>query len=156
MGVFPEEGRMSHLIYLEAVTGYDAAENARRLALLRSYLSPGFTVDTLRPADGPKILEEPEHFAQMQRAALGAVRSVAPEACGAIIAGGAVDPGLRELRAAARVPVIGPGEASLYLARLLGSRLAILTVEPAVPGAYAMIQNVAAKPAVVLPPAPAE
>ncbi|HLJ61389.1 MAG TPA: aspartate/glutamate racemase family protein [bacterium] len=141
---------MPRLIYLEAMTGYDARENARRLEILRSYLSPGFTIDTLRPADGPKVLEQPEDFAQMQRAALGAVTGVAPDACGAIIAGGAVDPGLDALRAAARVPVVGPGEASLYLARLLGSRLAILTVEPAVPGAYAMIQHVAAKPDVVV------
>lgn len=141
---------MPRLIYLEAMTGYDQAKNARRLEILRSYLSPGFTIDTLRPADGPKILEQPEDFAQMQRAALGAVKGVAPDACGAIIAGGAVDPGLDALRAAARVPVVGPGEASLYLARLLGSRLAILTVETAVPGAYAMIKHVAAKPDVVI------
>jgi len=141
---------MPHLIYLESVTGYGPAENARRLEILRALVRPGFTIELLTPPDGPKILEQPGDFEQMQRAALGAVRAIQPSACGAVISAGAVDPGLANLRAVARVPVIGPGEASLFLARLLGSRLAILTVEPAVAGAHAMIQNVRAKPDTVV------
>jgi len=141
---------MSHLIYLESVTGYGPAENARRLEILHSIVRPGFTIELLTPPDGPKILEQPSDFEQLQRAALAAVRAIQPGACGAVISAGAVDPGLAELRAVARVPIIGPGEASLFLARLLGSRLAILTVEPAVAGAHAMIQNVRAKPDTVV------
>jgi len=141
---------MPHLIYLESVTGYGPAENARRLKILHSMVHPGFTIELLTPPDGPKILEQPSDLEQLQRAALGAVRAIQPGACGAIISAGAVDPGLAELRAVARVPVIGPGEASLFLAQLLGSRLAILTVEPVVAVAYAMIQNVRAKPDTVV------
>ncbi len=141
---------MKHLIYIESVSGYSHAEDSRRQDILRSLVRPGFTIDLRVTPDGPKILEQPAEFAQMKRAALNAVRSVSPDECGAIIAAGAVDPALRELREAAAVPVIGPGEASLYLASFLGSRLAILTVEPAVPAAHAMIATVRTKPASVV------
>jgi len=137
---------LPHLIYLQSVTGYEAKEDARRLEILRSLVRPGFTIEVVVPPDGPKILEAPDDFAQAHRARLAVVRSIAPDACGAIIAAGAVDPGLRDLRAAARVPVIGPGEASLFVARLLGSRLVILTVEPAAAAGREMLRNVAARP----------
>jgi allantoin racemase len=133
------------LLYLEGVT-YSGAEAARRLALLNQHLSPGFSIGMLIPPDGPGILERAEDFEQLRRVELRAVAGVNRGECGAIIAAGAVDPNLSELRAAARVPVIGPGEASLFLARILGSRLVILTVEPAASGARHMIDRVTARP----------
>jgi len=141
---------MPHLLYIQGITGYTLAENARRLEMIRRLVHPGFTIDLVIPPDGPAVLEEPSHFDQMHRAILSTVRNVHPDRCGAIIMAGAVDPGLAELRAAAKVPVIGPGEASLYLSRLLGSRLAILVVKPAIAGARAMIDAVPAKPDVVM------
>jgi allantoin racemase len=141
---------MRHLIYLESVTGYGHAEDSRRLDILRSLVRPGFTIELRVAPGGPKILEQPPDFAQMLKAELDAVRAIAPDECGAIIAAGAVDPALKELRAAASVPVVGPGESSLYLASMLGSRLAILAVEPAVPAAHAMIATVRAKPDTVI------
>jgi Asp/Glu/hydantoin racemase len=141
---------MPHIVYLESVTGYGAAENTRRLEILRGYLRPGFTIELLNPTDGPKILERREDFEQAGRAALAAVTEIGPDRCAAIIAAGAVDPALADLRAAAKVPVIGPGEASLFLARIVASRLVILTVGPAVPAAHAMITNVPARPDTVV------
>lgn len=136
---------MPHLLYLEGVT-YSAGEVARRLELIRGYLSPGFTIEVLIPPDGPAILERAAEFDQLRRSELRAVAAVNPDACGAIIAAGAVDPNLAELRAAARVPVIGPGEASLFLARIVGSRLVILTVEPAAAAARDLIARAAVRP----------
>jgi allantoin racemase len=141
---------MAHLIYVESVRGYSDAENNRRENMLRLLVRPGFTIELRVTPDGPKILEQPSEFEQMRRAALNAVRSISPDECGAIISAGAVDPALRELREAAAVPVIGPGEASLYLASFLGSRLVILTVEPAVAAAHAMIEAVRTKPTTVI------
>jgi len=141
---------MPHLAYVVGVTGYDPAENARRLELVRAFVRPGFTIDLVIPPDGPQILEQPAHFEHLQRAMLATVQALQPESCAAIISAGAVDPGLASLRAATRIPVIGPGEAALFLARLLGTRLAILAVEPAVAGAHAMIRTVPAKPDVVV------
>jgi len=141
---------MPHLIFLQGVTGYAPEEITRRLEMIRALVRPGFTIDLVVPPDGPAILEQPADFEHLHRATLRAVGAIAPGACGAIIHAGAVDPGLASVRAAAKVPVIGPGEASLYLARLLGSRLAILCVEPAVGGARAMIAAVPAKPDVVV------
>jgi len=141
---------MSHLIYLESHSGYGPAENERRHAILVSLLRPGFTIEHLMAPEGPRILEQAADFEQFQRAGLAAVRAIGPDACGAIIAAGAVDPGLKNLRAAARVPVIGPGEASLFLARTLGARLTILMSETGVAGAHAMVQAAPAKPETVL------
>jgi allantoin racemase len=136
---------MPHLLYLEGVA-YPPAESARRLELVRRHLSPGFTIELLVAPNGPSILEQPADFENLNRAELRAVAGVKPDACGAIIAAGAVDPNLAELRDAARVPVIGPGEASMFLARVLGSRLVILTVEPAVAAAQNLIAHAAIRP----------
>jgi allantoin racemase len=135
------------LLYLEGVT-YSGAEAARRLALLNQHVSPGFSIEMLIPPDGPDILERAEDFERLRRAELRAVAGVPRGECGALIAAGAFDPNLAELRAAAQVPVIGPGEASLFLARILGSRLVILTVEPAAHAARHMIVRVTARPPV--------
>jgi Asp/Glu/hydantoin racemase len=134
------------LLYLEGVT-YPGAEVGRRLDLLKGYLGPGFTVEILVPSDGPAVLEQAADFEQLHQAELRAVAAVVPDACGALIAAGAVDPNLAELRAATRLPVIGPGEASLFLARMLGSRLVILTVDPAVAGARNLIASAPVRPA---------
>lgn len=141
---------MPHIVYLESVAGYGPDENARRLELLQGYLRRGFTIEPLNPPGGPKILERPTDFEQAHRAAVNAVGAIGLDRCGAIIAAGAVDPGLAALRAAARVPIVGPGETALFLARLIGARLAILTVEPAAPAAEEMIKNVTARPDVVV------
>jgi Asp/Glu/hydantoin racemase len=141
---------MPHIVHLESVTGYGDAENARRLEMLRAFLRPGFTIELLTAPGGPQILERPEDFEQAGRAALAVVADIGPSRCGAIVSAGAVDPGLAELRAVAKVPVIGPGEASLFLARLVAKRLVILTVEPAVPAALEMIARVPARPETVV------
>lgn len=141
---------MPHVVYLESVTGYGAAENTRRLELLRTYLRPGFTIEMLSPPDGPAILEQPGDFEQAGRAARAAVAEIGPARCQAIIAAGAVDPRLAALRAVAKVPVIGPGEASMFVARLVAKRLVILTVGPAVPAAHELIKNVPARPETVV------
>jgi|GEM_PF-2716566 len=141
---------MPHIIYLESVTGYSGAENARRLQLLRSFLRPGFTIELVTTPGGPAILERPQDFEQAGRAACAAVAEIPPSRCRAIISAGAVDPGLDALRAIAAVPVIGPGEASLFLARLVAKRLVILTVGPAVLAARDMIAHVTARPATVI------
>jgi len=142
--------RVPHIVYLESVTGYSDAENMRRLQLLRSSLRPGFTIELLTTPGGPAILERPQDFEQAGRAASAAVAEIRPSRCRAIISAGAVDPGLAALRAIAAVPVVGPGEASLFLARLLAKRLVILTVEPAVPAAREVIAHVPARPETVI------
>ncbi|HXQ29468.1 MAG TPA: aspartate/glutamate racemase family protein, partial [Gemmatimonadales bacterium] len=70
--------------------------------------------------------------------------------CGAVIWGGAYDPYLADLRAVAHLPVVGPGEASLFVARLIGSRLTILTSETGAAGVNAMLTRVQLKPDTVV------
>lgn len=141
---------MPHLLYFVPTSGYDAAERERRLQVMRPLLAPGFTVDFLTLLGTPEFLDQASDFDAAKRAGLAAIGSISSEQCAAVIEGGALDPGLQELRAAARVPVIGPGEASLFVARLLGQRLSIITVdEHAVAATRTMVREVRERPEVV-------
>lgn len=140
---------MPHIIYLSAVS-YAPEEIARRVEILRCLVRPGFTIELMAAPGGPKILEQPAEFAQGRRAVVAAAQAIGPDACGAVIAAGAYDPSLKDLRAVARVPVVGPGEASLFIARLIGPRLTILTSETGVAGVQGMLEYVQARPEVVV------
>jgi len=141
---------MPHLSYFVPTSGYDPQERERRLAVMRPLLAPGFTIDMLTLSNTPEFLDQAADFDAAGRAARAALGAVGPDICDVIISGGALDPGLRELRAAARVPIVGPGEVSLFLARLLGRRLSIVTVdEHAVAAAKQMVAEMKDRPEVV-------
>ncbi len=141
---------MPHLIYFVATSGYTDAEKSRRLAIMRQFLPAGMTIEIVAIADSPRFLDRAEDFKHAVRAAQHAVGSIGPQDCAVIVSGGALDPGLNRLRKVARVPIVGPGETSLFFARLLGSRLAIVTVdEHAVAAARAMVKTVRTRPEVV-------
>lgn len=141
---------MPHLIYFIPTSGYTPEEKERRLALMRPFLAPQFTIDFLTLTGTPEFLDRARDFDDAIDAARAAIGSVGPGDCDAIISGGAIDPGIPEIRQAARVPVIAPGELSLFLARLLGSRLSIVTVdEHAVARAKELVARLTARPEIV-------
>jgi allantoin racemase len=141
---------MPHLAYFIPTSGFSAIEKERRLAFMRQYLAPTFTIDFLTLSGTPEFLDRAMDFDLAIDAARRAIGSVGPDTCDAIVSGGAIDPGIPEIRSAARVPLIAPGEISLFLARLLGRRLSIVTVdEHAVARAYEMVSRLEARPEVV-------
>jgi allantoin racemase len=140
---------MPTIVFLSGVR-YAPEESARRRAVLQGLVRPGFTIEYVGAPDGPGVLEQPAEFEQARAAGIAAVKQMRPDSCGAVIWGGAYDPYLPDLRAAARLPIIGPGEASLFIARLTGSRLAILTSQTGVAGVEAMLARGYARPETVV------
>jgi Asp/Glu/hydantoin racemase len=141
---------MPHLVYFIPTSGYSASEKQRRLALMRQYLDPSFTIDFLTLEGTPEFLDRAHDFDTAIAAARAAIGSIGPEVGDVVVSGGAIDPGIPEIRAAARVPLVAPGELGLFTATLLGKRLSIVTVdEHAVARAREFVGRTATRPEVV-------
>ncbi len=100
--------------------------DAETLELIQAVRSPLHEPRVRHLDEGPPHLEyhlyEHEAFAPM----LELMRQAEAEGCGAGVIGCFYDGGLRELREALRMPVVGMAEASLLLAATLGHRFSII------------------------------
>ena len=100
--------------------------DADTLDLIEAVRSPQFEPRVRHLEEGPPHLEyhlyEHEAFAPM----LDLMREAEADGCGAGVIGCFYDGGLRELREALRMPVVGMAEASLLLAASLGHRFSII------------------------------
>jgi allantoin racemase len=102
-------------------------EVERRRGVLQGYASAGTEVAVEPTASGPAAIES-AHDAGLVVPELLRLAPVAEErGFDAIIIGCYSDPGLDGLRELLRIPVIGPGAASLHIAAQLGTRVSILT-----------------------------
>lgn len=103
-----------------------------RRQYLQSFASPGTTVERLgdfvsryeRPVSIESMYEEYLSIPSTLEMVVEAVRRGAE----AVLTGCFGDPGVDAARELVRIPVIGPGEASLHTAAMLGDRFSILTV----------------------------
>jgi allantoin racemase len=108
---------------------YLGGEERRRY--LQEAASPGVTVETL--GDFAPSWPRPEVVESLYDEALLAPWTV--EMCveaerrgfDAVVTGCAGDPGVEAARELVRIPVIGPGQAGLYAAAMLGDRFAVLS-----------------------------
>ena len=100
--------------------------DAETLELIEAVQSAGCEPRVRHLDEGPPHLEyhlyEHEAFAPM----LELMREAEADGCGAGVIGCFYDGGLRELREALRMPVVGMAEASLLLAASLGHRFSII------------------------------
>ena len=141
-------GRPSRIGYATATSGYRPEELARRDAILQSLLPSGYELEQIA-LPGPEFLDRAEHFDEAIAAAAAWAAGVAADAYDLVISAGALDPGLHRLRSVLRMPVIGPGEASLYVGFVLGRPLSIVTVdEYAVAKAGGFLAQTATKPSI--------
>jgi allantoin racemase len=135
--------------YATATSGYRDDEQARRNAILEAMLPPGITVEAVA-LPGPEFLDRAEHFDEAIAAAAAWAAAMPADSFDVVISAGALDPGLPQLRKLAPVPIIGPGEASLFIGHLLGRSLSIVTVdEYAVAKAHVFVEQTATKPTIV-------
>jgi allantoin racemase len=135
--------------YATATSGYRDDEQARRNAILEAMLPPGITVEAVA-LPGPEFLDRAEHFDEAIAAAAAWAAAMPADRFDVVISAGALDPGLPQLRKLAPVPIIGPGEASLFIGYLLGRPLSIVTVdEYAVAKAHGFVEQTATKPTIV-------
>ncbi|NIJ58872.1 Asp/Glu/hydantoin racemase [Pseudochelatococcus lubricantis] len=110
----------------------DASASAPYMTRLQDYLNgiaaPGVTVEVagISPPD-----RDFGRLSELRCAILAIDNGLAAEDAGydAVVMGHFQDPGLYELRASLRIPVIGTGEASFYAAAQLGRRFGLVTLD---------------------------
>lgn len=110
----------------------DESASAPYLARLRDYLNgiaaPGVTVEVagLSPPD-----RDFGRLSELRCAILAIDNGLAAEEAGydAVVIGHFQEPGLYELRASLRIPVIGAGEAAFHAGAQLGRRLGLVTLD---------------------------
>jgi allantoin racemase len=109
----------------------------------------GYVVELESIPGGPEYFDEMQHFSQALDAAPRFYATLGTTDYRVAIAAGAIDPGLPMLRAASPIPVVGPGEASLFLASTSKRSLGLVTVdEHAVVKAQAFIEQTVTKPTI--------
>jgi allantoin racemase len=132
------------------ISGFNDQEVELRLSLVRPMLPDGFTVGAIRGADSPKWLDSEGDFADAIAAACAFFAATDASTWDVILASGALDPGLPEVRKVCPVPLIGPGEAALFAASVVGRPLSVVTVdEHAVKAVVPFLEQTATKPPIV-------
>lgn len=104
-------------------------EVSRRELLLQQWASPGVTVEIIDVAQGPASVESMyEEYLGIPEAAKNIYR-LDQEDYAAVVLGCAGDPGLDALREITKnVLIVGPREAGMNMAAMLGHRFSVLTV----------------------------
>lgn len=119
------------ILYWTPPSGYSAAERARREAIVRRYVPDGFTLRTVAMQQAPPFLETAADYARAVAIAAQELQMLDLSGVDALVLAGAIDPALAQLRTLTSVPLIGPGEAAMYLGAILGKPLSIVTVDAA-------------------------
>lgn len=119
---------MSKILYLIPGVGMPEEEMRRREKLANSFLtSNGNKVAVEAVDEGPISIESSVEEAMAVGGILKKLVSV-QDRYDAMIIGCAGDPGLAPARELARIPVVGPIEASFHTAAMLGEKFAMVTV----------------------------
>jgi allantoin racemase len=130
-----------------ATSGYTSDELEHRRTLLQRHLPPGCVADADSVSGGPEFLDRGSHFADAGRAAVEYFSGLGSTAWDVVIWAGAIDPALSEIRSVSPVPVVGPGEASMFVAAVIGKPLTVVTVdEHAVRNTHTMLDGLVVKP----------
>ncbi len=103
-------------------------EMERRRKILQGIASSDIVVDISDIERGPSSIESAwEEYLSVPETVEKAIRAEKDGYAG-IILGCFGDPGIDALRETVAIPVVGPGEASLHMASMLGHRFSIVTV----------------------------
>jgi Asp/Glu/hydantoin racemase len=138
---------MSKIAVAVPISGLGADELSRRAQLVRAHLPPDIEAEIVTSPAAPKFLDAQQHFGDAVDAAVEFFANIDPGEFALVVSAGALDPGLARARVACPVPVIGPGEASLYLASIFGRPLSVVTVDEfAVVATHEWLAEVAVKP----------
>jgi Asp/Glu/hydantoin racemase len=133
-----------------AASGFSDEECERRAARMQQHLPTGFRVTVRAQPSGLATLDPPDYA---DRVVAGTIRDIAgfdPTETVAVVLGVALDLGLREARLRARVPVVGPGEAALFLASVVGLPLSVIAVDRMTAAlAETWVRSLPARPPVV-------
>jgi len=103
-------------------------EMARRGELLQSFAAPGTQVDIVDVPEGPDSIESMYEEYLSIPATIDRMVELEAEGYAAAISGCFGDPGIDGMREMLSIPVVGPGEASIHVAAMLGHQFSVLTV----------------------------
>lgn len=129
------------------ISGFSEDELRHREQIVRTLIPEDVTVRTLSSGGSPQWVESTNGFPDAIQEAGTFLRNMTPGTCDVVIAAGALDPGLPKAREACPVPLIGPGEASLFIASIYGRPLSIVTVDEfAIEAMTPFLEQTACKP----------
>lgn len=138
---------MSTIAYCIATGGYTPVEIARRQQLIDTLVPREIRIEPVVIPAGPQFLDRATDFDTAIKAAADFATTIDPAKYDIVISAGAIDPGLAGLRARAPLPVVGPGESSMFFASAWGMPLSVVTVdEHAVANTHKMLGLLKAKP----------
>ena len=107
-------------------------ELERRQSILQDHAGEDTTVDVIDLDEGPESIESAYEEYLAIPETVSAVLHAEKEGYDGVILGCFGDPGLDAMREMVRIPVMGPGEASIHAASMLGRRFSIVTVTDSV------------------------
>jgi allantoin racemase len=141
---------MPRIVYFMAASSFTDEECDRRATMMRDLVPPGFDVSVWAKASGLATLDPPDYAERVVADTAREIARFGPSDADAIVLGVALDLGLAVARERARVPVVGPGEASLHVAALVGRPLSIIAVDRMTAGvAETMLATTLVKPPIV-------
>jgi allantoin racemase len=141
---------VKNIVYFIAASGFTEEECERRAVRMQRLLPPGFTLAVRTQPSGLATLDPPDYAQRVLRGTATDIGRFRPPDVDAVVLGVALDLGLREAREAAVLPVIGPGEASLFVAAAVGRPLSVIAVDDMTAEVgRTFVREVPAKPTVV-------
>lgn len=141
---------MGTICYYVPDIGFDAAEKARRLKLMHSYVPLGYEIVFCSPPEGPAFVDFEDAVLQAREAVKKHFPTIGPDDCDVVLLGEALDAVLDVVYPLARVPVVAPGEETLRLAAKAGKATGVIVMNQLDYGlARRFIERTAIKPAVV-------
>lgn len=101
---------------------------ARPEAHLRQMEHPGLRLSVAQISEGPLTIETEVDAALAIPSSLRLISRAAAEGVDAVVIDCMGDPGMRPGRELVRIPVIGPAQASMHVAAMLGHRFSVVTI----------------------------
>lgn len=89
---------------------------------------PGCVVDVVYLEQGPASIQDERDEAAAVPGTIARVREAENEGIDAVVISCLLDPGLFAARESVRIPVLGPGQTSMYIAAMLAGNFSIITV----------------------------
>ena len=115
------------ILWIVPITSPEETQLERTVAFLKRHVYPGTEVIVRKVSKGTESIESRVDEAYATLPILEEVVKAEQEKFDACIVGCAGDAGVAAAKEVARIPVVGPGEASLLLSQLIGRRVVLLT-----------------------------
>ncbi len=141
---------MKQIVYFVSLSGMADQERKRREAVMQQFLPEGFQIRISTLPTGPEFLDSHDDFDKAIATTGKHFETFDPKDVDVVILGGALDPGLPQVRKVAKVPVVGPMESSLFIASIAAKPISVVTVdEYAVAATWRGAEQTAVKPEIL-------